>query len=203
MEQYAHARERHVQLHRTDALPVVGKVSNFQRDLSASDATVTGEKLLARLHKQFPMALSIRRAPKENDMIGADYWIELRHGQFRSIDVKVRREDWSLRGKPEIALEIWSNVERQKPGWALDESKLTDYVLFYWLETDRSYLVDFRQLQVATRANLEKWNCAARSGKQKTAHATGYYSSQVVYVSVAELQRAIAESAVIEDRRAA
>jgi|KBSMisStandDraft_5_1062788.scaffolds.fasta_scaffold851569_1 hypothetical protein len=39
----------------------------------------------------------IRKASTENDTLGADYWIEFRHGQFRAVDVKMRREDFSAK----------------------------------------------------------------------------------------------------------
>jgi hypothetical protein len=34
-----------------------------------------------------------------------------------------------------MAAEIWANSGTRKPGWTPDQSKITDYVLFVWLDT--------------------------------------------------------------------
>ncbi len=48
---------------------------------------------------------------------------------------------------------------RKKTGWTLDESKITDLILFTWdkYDCDFAYLLGFQTLRVAARKNIGGW----------------------------------------------
>lgn len=167
------------------------KSFDFDEQFAAADAESVRRRVDEFLGKRFPDALSIRRAGDVNDKMGADFAIEFPHGQFRFVDVKMRRIDFKARRMDDIALEVWSNVERRKPGWALDDSKLTDYYLFVWNDTGRIVMFDARALRAVTRVHLSRWQASSKSAKQRTPTKSGSYSSSVVFVSSDELARLI------------
>jgi hypothetical protein len=144
------------------------------------DASVT-----SALKRHFPEALAVRRADPENDKIGVDYWIECT-GRFIAVDVKVRTKDYGG-NKPEIALETWSNWEARKPGWSRDLGKITDYVMWFWLDTKRTALFDYRMLRSLTMRHWEQWESQYQTATQITQTASGTYSSRCVFISSADL----------------
>jgi len=163
------------------------KSFDFDEQFAAANAESVRGRVVKFLRQRFPDALSIRRAGTANDKMGADFVIEFPHGQFRFVDMKMRRDDFKARGMDDIALEVWSNAERRKPGWALDDSKLTDYYLFVWIDTGRLVIFDARALRAVTRNHLQRWQASSKSAEQRTPTASGSYSSSVVFVSSDEL----------------
>jgi hypothetical protein len=83
-----------------------------------------------------------------NDRHGADYVAEFRHGQTRLIEAKIRAQDWLPRGQDaDLALETWADIDNEVIGWTRDTAKLSDYLVFVWLESGRSLLLDARLLR--------------------------------------------------------
>jgi hypothetical protein len=155
---------------------------DFDEQQAISETQEAHALIITHLTQLFPAALTIRKAARGNDKLGADYWIEFPHGQFRSVDAKVRRENWRAKDRPEIALEIWSDIKKKKPGWTLDTDKISEYVLFVWLDTGRADLFDFRLLQAVTRANLSEWESARQQSEQVTASRRGKYTARCVFM---------------------
>jgi hypothetical protein len=164
---------------------------DFHKQRAMSESPEAQDLIRRHLARLFPDALTIRKAALENDKLGADYWLEFRNGQFRAVDVKVRAEDWKPKGKPDVALEIWANTGKGKRGWAIDDTKITDYVLFVWLDTGRADLFDFRLLKAVTQANLDKWSGDCQSANQTTATKRGNYTARCLFVSGRDLHAAI------------
>ena len=133
------------------------KSHDFDDCLRASDTPELNAKIVAELERQFPHALGVERAPNFDDRLGADYLIRMPYARTLTADVKVRARDYAAIGQPDILLEIWADVDKAKPGWALDETKLTDYVLFYWRDTGRTALFDAHALRAVFKANLPIW----------------------------------------------
>ena len=110
------------------------------------------------------------KAGIELDKKGIDYIATLRGGAQVFIDAKSREKGCSRFWKPspELALEVWSVMpggkyntpkERQKVGWTLDESKLTDLVLFTYdiSDTAECFLFPFQHLRMAFRHFYYDW----------------------------------------------
>ncbi len=166
---------------------------DFLEQRKTADTDLARSLILKHLRQRFPEVLSIQRAALENDKQGADFILEFRHCQFRLVDAKVRSKDYARLGQPDICLEIWSNEQRKVPGWAIDDSKLTDYVLFAWTDTERAALFDYRMLRAVVKAHISAWQRSYRTAQQRTTHASGSFTSSVIFVPGASLAEAIAD----------
>jgi hypothetical protein len=125
------------------------KVHDFDLKLAESDnarvRTLVHKALQDRFGSDY---LQIHKAALANDRHGADYVAEFRHGQIRFVEAKVRAQDWLPRGQEaDLALETWADIDKQVFGWTRDTAKLSDYVVFVWLESGRSLLLDARLLR--------------------------------------------------------
>lgn len=98
------------------------------------------------------------------DARGVDYVATLRRGARVLIDAKGRRRGaarfWRY-GEPELALETDSVItdyqHEWRIGWTLDESKVTDLILYHFEDVDECYLIGFQHLRVALRRNYHLW----------------------------------------------
>lgn len=127
---------------------------DFKTQLGMSFGTaVDVQQVLAEL----PGALGVEKAARSDDKNGTDYWIRHVRGTPISVDTKVRSKDpLQAYGKDDLALETWSAVD-QKIGWTLDETKRTDYILWWFTPTGRWVLVPFLQLCAAFKKRRDVW----------------------------------------------
>jgi len=127
----------------------------------------------------------------DGDDKGIDYIANLRRGTQVMIDAKTRQRGCSRywREEPELAIEIYSVMPggafktpetRSKVGWTLDESKMTDMILYTFDPSDSttSYLLPFQSLRIATANNYKKWMNKHKVGTQ----TSGAWQSQAVFV---------------------
>ena len=106
----------------------------------------------------FPEAVNIKRATREEDLKGTDYWVGFMNRSSISVDVKVRGVDPIEKyGKDDLILETYSKVEEKKIGWTRDTNKRTDYILWFWKPTGRWLLVPFPMLCFVFRKKWEGW----------------------------------------------
>lgn len=157
---------------------------DFHEQMAVSEQPKVRELIERALRRRFPELLAIHKAHVENDKRGIDYFLEFPNGRMEALDVKVRTKDFAARGDDcNVALETVANTTTNKPGWTLDADKLTDWVLFLWLDTERDDLVHFRQLRAALAANLETWLAVRRAAIQTTKTARGSYDAESLFVS--------------------
>lgn len=138
------------------------------------------------IHKLIPGCAEVAVAPTVLDRLGIDYVATLRRGATLNIDTKTREvgvsrhwKSYELFGvliEPELTIECYSIVPVHRgfqhpdtnsgdwcpegaPGWTIDESKLTDYVLYLFdpSDTEECFLLPFQLLRMATIANWETW----------------------------------------------
>src|SRR5690242_12800083 len=83
----------------------------FEERMAVAEQSSVEMAVKRILKENFPEALSVRKSHLENDRLGVDYWMECWNGKHIAVDVKVRSQDYALQGKPEICLEICSNVD--------------------------------------------------------------------------------------------
>lgn len=146
------------------------------------------------LMENIPGAVDVTRAGREDDRKGTDYWVRLASGKTISVDAKMRPKDFALRGKDDLALEIWSVVEESVVGWTLDADKHTDFILWVWVETGRWCLVPFPQLCAVFRENFETWTADPKArATQWTPERVNVpsYHSECVFVPRVDVWRAI------------
>ena len=166
---------------------------DFKKQLVMSAGTSITDDVGRLLLEKIPGSQKIIKANTRDDKSGTDYWIEHARGTPISIDVKVRNEDpVQKRGKDDLALETWS-VIGTKIGWTLDETKRTDYILWWFAPTRRWVLVPFMQLQAVFKARRDEWTLLYRTFKQRTVGTgsrSGWYS-ECVFVPRREVWAAI------------
>lgn len=171
-------------------------VRNFGVDLAMSDRPEIVAAITAACHSHFPELLSVHRAHKENDKLGVDYWLEFPNGKIETLDAKVRQDDYETRGDDRTAcLELIANTRTKKPGWAVDQTKRTDWIMFFCAETRRSVFYNFRELRAAVVARLPALQANGEPSVQTTKSGAGSYQSQSLFVSHRDLWAAIYQNA--------
>jgi len=142
---------------------------------------------------------SVEQTTPELDRKGIDYIARLRGGAALAIDIKERSkgvsDHWSKsplfnQVEPELTLEYWSVMPYEDQpgvvGWTLDESKLTDYVLYTFdpVDTQEVFLLPFQLLRMAFRRNAVDWmthfhpkTCTTNGG-----NGNGGWTTQSVFV---------------------
>jgi len=137
----------------------------------------------AILLDRVPNATGIRRASEVSDRQGTDYWVDRDHGHLPplSVDVKVREEDWAAKPAPftadDLALETWSSIG-SKVGWTRDPDKRTDYILWWWCDTGRFFLVPFHPLCHVFSRKWSEWQERYKTRPQPNAG----WTSECVFV---------------------
>lgn len=148
---------------------------------------------LAEIIRYLLGADSVVRAHKDLDLRGVDYLAALPGGRVVPVDTKLRTPGCSRhwKGEPDLALEIWSNVENKIVGWTLDAAKLTEYVLFVYAPEDspNAYMVPFVQLRKAFAENVAQWTAVYRKATQSS--DGGQWHSECVFVPASVVLRAV------------
>jgi len=119
------------------------------------------------------------------------------------IDAKTRKKGcgkyWL--GEPEVAIELWSvipeNGKNGKPGWTLDESKITDLIMYTFDQEDCNevFLLSFQMLRIAARKNIKNWmnnfkvDIQSSYGKRRS-----HWRSKAVFVPIPIVFNAIQDA---------
>lgn len=102
-------------------------------------------------------AVDVTVATEQEDRFhGIDYWATLSGTNRVSVDLKVRQENYG-----DLLLEILSDTDRLKPGWTIDRTKRTDYILYLWPGSDS--LVPYPPLRTVTLAKRAEWKVMYRT----------------------------------------
>ena len=157
--------------------------------MSSGHAAVADVKTI--LLQNIPGAVAVTQAAPSNDRQGIDWWVELNTARHLAVDAKVREEDWAAKHPHEddLALESWSVVEKQIPGWTRDSQKKCDYVLWLWKDTGRFCLIPFPMLCSVFSRNWEQWAAKHKTRRQYTQMGNGGYHSECVFVPRNEVWR--------------
>lgn len=90
--------------------------------------------------------------PSPQQAMGRDRTILLRNGSTKTVDEKTSRYS-----SHSMFIEIWSNKEKEKPGWAIDPFKEIDYLAYMWVRDGKAMIIPYYELRKATKNNLERW----------------------------------------------
>lgn len=178
-------------------------IHDFTERLSFSEGIQPGGDLLNAVMKMVPNAKKIERATCNEDKSGTDFWIIRSHNLPPiSIDLKNRGfcpiAKW---GSDDACIETtsvyvgsgppWVDEKRKKPGWTLDYSKRTDFVVYTWPNDGgtRYWIVPFLPLCAASRQNWRDW---AKEYKERPAQ-NKHYKTLSVYPPKAVIVKAIRE----------
>jgi len=156
------------------------KVFSFKEQLGKSEGIALNKDYKKLLLEILPNSIDIVKASLKEDKKGTDWWVKFRNKNQISIDIKARDIDPLKLRLPEddLILEIWSNIERQIPGWTLDINKRTDYILWFWKPTGRFLLLSFPKLLYVFKENWKKWKemYTSRTNKSKGSDGTTWES---------------------------
>lgn len=146
---------------------------------------------------------SVRKNDVPGNDKGVDYIATLRGGAEVNIDVKTREAGcskyWNRATKePELAIEKWSVMpggeyetphERSSAGWTIDESKVTDMILYTFDERDSqiAFLLPFQSLRIASRRMISHWMKRFKVDVQKSRRNGRMWQSQAVFVPASEV----------------
>ncbi len=161
----------------------------FEERLAMSSGVAASADVRSILLKNIPGAVNVHQAATVNDRQGIDWWVEMSTAKHLAVDAKVREQDWAARNPHEddLALESWSVVEKQVPGWTRDANKKCDYVLWLWKDTGRFCLVPFPMLCGVFSRRWQSWRVDYKTRQQHTPRANGGYHSECVFVPRREL----------------
>ncbi len=161
----------------------------FEERLAMSSGVAASADVRSILLKNIPGAVNVHQAATVNDRQGIDWWVEMSTAKHLAVDAKVREQDWAARNPHEddLALESWSVVEKQVPGWTRDANKKCDYVLWLWKDTGRFCLVPFPMLCGVFSRRWQSWRVDYKTRQQRTPRANGGYHSECVFVPRREL----------------
>ncbi len=161
-----------------------GSVRNydFTEQFAYSEGVANDGHLEIILRDRIPQCMNVTRATEIEDRSGTDYWAH-RGGGLRplSIDLKARAVDplnFTFNPSDDVALETWS-VIGQKVGWTRDESKTTDYILWFWQPTRRFLLIPFPPLCKVFQRYWKSWR---EQYEVPPPQNSGGWQSECVYV---------------------
>lgn len=150
----------------------------FSEQLKMSESQIEKHKQI--ILSRFPNAIKIERANLSDDKKGIDYFITLQSKLIQRVDAKIRKEDWLAKhpNEDDVALETWSKIG-EKIGWTRDPNKQTDWIMFLWEDTERSWFIPFPYLYKAFVENGRKWKKKYRTEIQDTREG---WKSECVFV---------------------
>lgn len=93
---------------------------------------------------------------QEGDDHGVDFQYRNRHGAQRRADMKARPD----RSGPvrDLALELWGDIARLRPGWSMDDAKECNIVVWLYPQADNTIIVaDFPALRDLCKRLLPIW----------------------------------------------
>lgn len=128
----------------------------------------------------------------EEDKRGVDFYVkhmkEFNLPDWR-LEAKIRREDWG-----DISLEPWMYEAGGREGWASDYTKITELIMWFWLDTLRFEIFNFKMLREVFRANYERWKKEYKYKSTKSVrHGRVWNSGGFIPVPSEEIYRAQAE----------
>lgn len=154
-------------------------IFDFNEQLKMSHGIALTLDFRGILLTEIPNAIDVLKADYDEDRTGTDWWVHRLNNRPLSIDLKARSKDF---GFNDLALETWSVVERKKVGWTRDETKGTDFVLWFWGDTKRWCLLPFPMLCRVFILEWESWQKIYKTAKQRTDSLQGSYHSECVFV---------------------
>jgi hypothetical protein len=168
------------------------------------------------IRSMIPGCVKVEAAPAHLDRQGVDFTATLRRGAKLNIDIKAREPGVSRRWRtpqffggpkePELTLEKWSAMPiDDRPGvagWTLDESRITDYVLYLFAPTDsrEAFLIPFQILRMVFIRNMEAWmrkhyvgHCESNGGPWRVIGGRRGWRTESVFVPAFVVLRAIGQ----------
>jgi len=156
-------------------------IHNFERRYREADEPEVVERVREILIRDLD-AVDVTRASEDEDRRGVDYWASRACGRRQGVDLKNRRSDFG-----DVHIETVSRVAEGTPGWTVDTTKITDYVL--WLWPKRYLLLPYPLLQATVRRNLAHYQAEYASANARSSSSSSAWRTQGLGVPVGVLFR--------------
>lgn len=152
---------------------------SFKDRLDQSLEDTRSFPLDACLRQLFPDYLSCRATTERLDREGADLEIILESGT-RYADLKFRDEDPRLWGADDLAVELYSVLEKRIRGY---RNRKADFIIWLFKPTRRAVMVPFGPFKRCYEANWDYWRFWRGEPPQRTRMPSGeVYRSVHCYV---------------------
>ena len=156
------------------------------------------------LKHNIPGCVNVAKTDPNFDMLGVDYIATLTDGAQIYIDAKTRMpgcSKWWKYGEPDLALELWSDIDAKKHGWTLSTSTPVDYILYTFDSSDwnKSYLISFQLLRAALIRNMEFW--IERYGTKKQTSSNDYgdvWYGEALFIPASVVLDAVNQSMILQ-----
>lgn len=122
---------------------------------------------------------------------GIDRLVHLRDGTSLKVDEKVRDKDW-----PDVLLEVWSDHDRQIPGW-MEKDLTCDFIAYAFVPSRTCYLLPYQTLRRAWDENKVEWGHHAireQNGFRVVDANNGTYVTRSYAVPLSYLWSALADA---------
>lgn len=158
---------------------------DFYEQLLFSNGTHTKNNIYEIIKNNIPNIVDVKKANNIDDRNGTDYWAIRNNLPSLSIDTKIMKLDPMTFKNPNdvIPLETYSVIESKKPGWTRDETKRTDYILWFWVATKRWCIIPFPLLCMIFQEKWQLWRKQFRVAFQ----SSGAWKSECVFVPRREI----------------
>ena len=155
---------------------------DFNERIEMSEGVCSSSDVDAILLNAIPGSINAWRADERDDINGTDWWVSRESGRPIGVDVKARSKDYSLKGNDDLALELWSDIDRHVIGWTLRTDKQTDYVLWVWQDTGRWCLLPFPMLCYVFWKRGREWTGKYKRAKQSSRRGLYSWKSECLFV---------------------
>lgn len=126
-------------------------VHGFERRYAEADSDPVRQRVTEILVSDMG-AVRVERASRDDDLRGVDFWAYLTGGNHVGVEVKNRRRDHRL---GDILVEIVSQQFEGRPGWAVNPTYITDFLLY--LLPGRHFLIPYATLRATVLRRLDDY----------------------------------------------
>jgi hypothetical protein len=186
------------------SLPANRRPRSFQRDVSGAGREHFWEEAhQAFFPKCYGSQTTDDGTKNEWQAAGVDRVVHVEGGRTYFVEEKERDAEWG-----DFLLEVYSDEERQSPGW-INKELACDYVAYAFRSTGKVYYLPWLLLKRAWTLNSEKWLDKARFGEDgfglhRSSTGTspgGAYTTLNVSVPIETLFVALCHAAVVTGTR--
>lgn len=172
--------------------------NHFSKDLYRSLSDTENFPLDDCLTQLFPDYLCSRGTSEAIDRAGADLEIFRKSGHVFA-DLKVRDEDPRLWGADDLAVELYSVLEKRIRGY---QNRKADFLIWLFKPTGRAVMIDFQSFKKCYDANWDFWHFWRAEKPQRTVMPDGTtYHSVHCYVPAKLFSAGIKEVYARGDRQ--
>lgn len=131
----------------------MSKIYSFDDNLDFSEKNQRDPRWEKAYRQFFPRLSHIEIVTdKKYQDSGVDKIVYMKDGKQYNIDEKVDRK-----GYPRFPIEIIQDSISNRPGWAVKEGQMTDYIAYLVKPKQNYYLIPYKGLIDALQANYQQW----------------------------------------------